>query len=53
MLWDTHYAHSFSGDSNADPAAMARSAIEKKIWLESALPITLIMITQMNPIIHH
>ena len=36
MLWDTHMHTHFSGDSNADPAAMARSAIEKNlagIWI--------------------
>ena len=49
MLWDTHMHTHFSGDSNADPAAMARSP-EKKIWLGSALPITLTMITRMNRI---
>ena len=31
MLWDTHMHTHFSGDSNADPAAMARSAIEKNL----------------------
>ena len=47
MLWDTHMHTHFSGDSNADPAAMARSAIEKNL---AALPITLTMITRMNRI---
>ena len=31
MLWDTHMHTHFSGDSDADPAAMARSAIAKKL----------------------
>ena len=31
MLWDTHMHTHFSGDSNADPAAMARSAIGKNL----------------------
>lgn len=31
MLWDTHMHTYFSGDSNADPADMARAAIEKQL----------------------
>ena len=46
MLWDTHMHTHFSGDSNADPAAMARSAIGKNL----AGICTLTMITRMNRI---
>mgnify|MGYP000022447217 FL=1 len=46
MLWDTHMHTHFSGDSEADSSAMARAAVAK-ISPESALPITLIMITRM------
>ena len=31
MLWDTHMHTHFSGDSDADPAVMARSAIAKNL----------------------
>ena len=31
MLWDTHMHTHFSGDSDADPAAMARAAIAKNL----------------------
>lgn len=46
MLWDTHMHTHFSGDSEADSAAMAHAAVAKNSP-ESALPITLIMITRM------